>query len=60
MADDKTKRGAQDRSRVNMSEDYEVEYWTSKWGVSRDQLAAAVKKAGPMVANVAKELGKQA
>jgi hypothetical protein len=60
MADDKTKRGAQDRLRVNMSEDYEVEYWTSKWGVSRDHLAAAVKKAGPMAADVAKELGKQA
>jgi hypothetical protein len=60
MADDKTKRGAQDRTRVNMSEDYEVEYWTSKWGVSRDQLAAAVKKVGPMAADVAKELGKKA
>lgn len=60
MADDKTKRGTQDRLRVNMSEDYEVEYWTSKWGVSRDRLAQAVKKAGPTAADVAKELGKQA
>ena len=60
MADDKTNRGAQDRTRVNMSEDYEVEYWTSKWGVSRDQLAAAVNKVGAMAADAAKELGQKA
>jgi hypothetical protein len=33
MADDLTKRGSQDRARINMSEDYEVAYWT-KNGVS--------------------------
>jgi uncharacterized protein DUF3606 len=42
----------------NMSEDYEVAYWSKKWGVTREQLAEAVKKAGPMSAAVAKELGK--
>ena len=46
MADDLTNRGAQDRSRVNIHEEYEVQYWTKKWGVSREQLAAAVQKAG--------------
>ena len=42
MADDLKKRVAQDRSRVNLHEDYEVQYWAKKWGVSKEQLAAAV------------------
>ena len=37
MADDLKNRGAQDRSRVNIHEDYEVQYWTKKWGVSKEQ-----------------------
>ena len=59
MADDTKIRGSQDRSRVNMAEDYEVGYWTKKWGVSREQLAAAAEKAGPMAVDIARELGKQ-
>lgn len=46
MADDKTLRGPQDRSRVSLSEDYEVSYWTGKFGVSKDQLAEAVNAVG--------------
>jgi hypothetical protein len=59
MADDRTQRGSQDRLRINMSEDYEVAYWSQKWGISRQELAAAVTKAGPMAAAVAKLLGKE-
>jgi Protein of unknown function (DUF3606) len=44
MSDDPTKKGRQDRSRVNTSEDYEVQYWSKKFGVSPDELKAAVKK----------------
>ena len=58
MADDRSLRGPPDRQRINMSEDYEVAYWTKKWGISREQLAEAVRKAGPMSAAVAKELKK--
>jgi hypothetical protein len=35
MADDRNERGARDRQRVNMSEDYEVAYWAKKWGDPR-------------------------
>jgi Protein of unknown function (DUF3606) len=59
MADDRTLRGQQDRQRINMSEDYEVAYWTKKWDISREQLAEAVRKVGPMSASVAKLLGKE-
>ena len=44
MADDLKNRGAQDPRRVNIQEDYEVRYWTEKWGVSKEQLAQAVRR----------------
>jgi hypothetical protein len=46
MSDDKTKPGGQDRSRINTSEDYEVRDWSKKFGVTPDQLKAAVKAVG--------------
>lgn len=46
MADDKTLRAPQDSSRVAMGEDYEVAYWTDKFGVSRDRLQEAVDAVG--------------
>jgi hypothetical protein len=46
MADNKTLRGPQDSSRIAMGEDYEVEYWTEKFGVSRDALQKAVDAVG--------------
>ena len=46
MSDDKTMRGPQDRSRIALGEDYEVQYWTEKFGVSRERLEEAVKAAG--------------
>jgi hypothetical protein len=58
MADDKSNRGAQDRSRINMHEDYEVRYWTEKFGVSKERLQQAIDKAGPSAEAVRKELGK--
>ncbi len=60
MSDDKTKRSPQDRARVNVHEAYEVEYWTHKWGVTRAELEAAVKRVGVSTAAVARELGKPA
>lgn len=46
MADDKNARGPQDSSRIAMGEDYEVEYWMDKFGVTRDQLQKAVDAVG--------------
>ncbi len=60
MADDRPKRGAQDRDRININEDYEVQYWSRRFGVSRDELVAAVDAVGPMVTDVAQRLGKSA
>ena len=46
MADDKSKSGGQDRSRISLSEDYEVRDWSKKFGVTADELRAAVKAVG--------------
>lgn len=52
MVDDRSKRGKPDRNRVNIREEYEFEYWKRQLHVSGQQLAAAVRKVGPMVKNV--------
>lgn len=46
MSDDKSNRGPQDASRVALGEDYEVRYWTGKFGVDRERLEEAVKAVG--------------
>jgi hypothetical protein len=58
MADDLKGRGARDRSRVNMHEEYEVRYWVEKWGVTKERLGQAVQKVGASAEAVARELGK--
>ena len=51
------KRSRPDRSKINMSEDFEVKYWTKALGVDRDRLRKAVDKVGNSAATVRKELG---
>lgn len=46
MSDDKTKSGGQDRTRISLSDDYEVRDWAKKLGVTPDELKAAVKAVG--------------
>lgn len=47
MSDDKSKVGSPDRDRINTHEDYEVRYGSQKFGVSAEQLKAAVAAVGP-------------
>lgn len=58
MSDDKTNRGPADRSRISMSEAYEVAYWTKELGVSKEKLHEAVDKVGNSAAKVREYLGK--
>jgi hypothetical protein len=60
MSDDKTKRGPQDRSRISISEDYEVRYWTEALGVSRERLEEFVKKHGNSAEKVREALKSEA
>jgi hypothetical protein len=58
MTDDKQKRGPADRSRIDVNETYELEYWTKSLGVSPQQLKDSVKRVGPMADDVRRDLGK--
>jgi hypothetical protein len=56
MPDDKSKPGGQDRRRINVNEDYEVRDWSKKFGVSAEQLKAAVEAVGNDPQEVEKQL----
>lgn len=58
MADDKTKSGGQDRTRIALGEDYEVRDWSKKFGVTPDELRAAVEAVGNEAAKVEEYLKK--
>ena len=43
MADDLTRRGGPDRGRINIEQEHEVRDWAARFGVTKDQLRAAVQ-----------------
>lgn len=58
MPDDLSNRGPADRSRINVNEPWEVEWWCKQLGVTPEQLREAVRKVGVMVSDVRRHLGK--
>ncbi|OJX26110.1 hypothetical protein KDK82_6142 [Delftia sp. K82] len=56
MSDDKTKTGGQDRTRIDVNEDYELRDWSKKFNVTPEQLKAAVKAVGTSSAAVEQHL----
>lgn len=58
MSDDLSKRGPQDASKVNVHESWEREYWSKKFGVTAEQLEAAVKAVGTSAKKVEEHLAK--
>ncbi len=56
MADNLQSAGPQDRSRINVHEDWEVRYWTQELGVSKERLEELVKEVGPSVSAVRQRL----
>ena len=58
MPDDKKKPGGQDRTRINVNEEYEVRDWSNKFGVTQDELKKAVAKVGTSAEAVKKHLGR--
>jgi hypothetical protein len=52
MADNKKKKGEPDRSLINTSEKYEMQYWKDKLKVSPQQLTGAVRAVGNKAADV--------
>ena len=58
MPDDKQKPGGQDRTRINVNEDYELRDWSQKFGVTQEELKKAVAKVGTSAEAVKKHLGR--
>lgn len=56
MSDDLNNRGAQDRARINLHEQHEIQYWTRELGVTKEQLEQAVKTAGSSASAVREHL----
>ncbi|HEY5801292.1 MAG TPA: DUF3606 domain-containing protein [Burkholderiaceae bacterium] len=56
MSDNLNSRGPQDASRINVHEQWEVSYWTKKFGVTPEQLEQAVKQVGPSAKAVEQHL----
>jgi hypothetical protein len=57
MADDLSKRGPQDRMRINVHEPWERKWWCQQLGITPAKLQAAVEKVGPMASDVRRYLG---
>jgi len=58
MPDNKDKTGREDDLRINVNQDYELRDWSKKLGVTPEKLKESVRKVGPMVKDVKKDLGK--
>ena len=46
MAVERSKRAPDDRSRINLSEHYEIDFWTSRFECSEAELRDAVNRLG--------------
>jgi len=60
MADDTSIRGAGDRTKVNVNQRHELQYWSKELGCTEDELRAAVEAVGPSADKVREHLSKQA
>ena len=52
MLVDKNRRTPTDLSRVNLTEQWEVDYWCERFATTADELRACVVKFGPRVDDV--------
>lgn len=52
MADDRSKKGPEDRSKISTSEDWEVRYWCDVLDVTKEELVSAVRAVGNGVDDV--------
>jgi hypothetical protein len=46
MSDNTSNTGSPDRDRISTSEDYELRYWSEKFGISQQELIDAVRASG--------------
>jgi hypothetical protein len=59
MTDNLKDRGPQDRTRINLNEDWELRYWTKELGISEQRLRELVKQHGVSADSIRRVLGKK-
>lgn len=55
MSDDKNTSGGRDRTRISLSEDFEVHDWSEKFGVTEDHPCADLARVGDQADDVERE-----
>jgi len=58
MSDNLKRKSPEDPKKININQQWELNYWSAKFNVSEVRLITAVKKVGVMVVNVERELKK--
>lgn len=58
MADDLSRRRPEDPKKINVNQVWELDYWSTKLGVSTEMLRIAVSAVGPLVLDVKRYLGR--
>ena len=43
-------------ARIDLHADHELRYWSERFGVPKDEIEAAIKRVGPRVEDVAREV----
>lgn len=56
MSDDLENKGPQDRSRISLNEQWEINYWTKKLNCTEEELRRAVERVGNSAASVEEEI----
>lgn len=57
MSDNVLEPNPQDYDRINVLVESELAYWTTQFGVTREQLAAAIEQVGPAIPDLRRVLG---
>jgi hypothetical protein len=56
MSDDQHKRKTPDRTRIDLDQEYEVQYWAAELGVTPEELEDMVRRVGTLASDVRKAL----
>lgn len=57
MSDPQKPADPHENLRINRHLDRDLDFWTARFGVSRERLLAAIDAVGPLVKNVREALG---
>ncbi|MGU3668746.1 DUF3606 domain-containing protein [Methylobacterium sp. A49B] len=59
MTDNLRRREPEDKFKINVHEDWELEYWARRFGVTKERIKEAVRQVGVQTKDVAEFLGQR-